>query len=121
MCAPQYIVVTGDAPDESINKFLEDYLPDGWRVEWNIRGTDRIALVSDRGRETVTADRGRETVTADKCLAYDAVHGLFRIERLKLLIDLLLDENLAHFSPMKGLHQFRACLDLSKLKTREKL
>ena len=32
MCAPRYIVVTGDAPEESINKFLEDYLPDGWGV-----------------------------------------------------------------------------------------
>ena len=107
MCAPRYIVVTGDAPEASLNAFLEDFLPDGWRVEWNIRGTGRIALVGDRGWETITAD---------KCLAYDAVHGLFRIERLKLLIDLLLDKNLAHFSPMKGLHEFRTMLDLSKEK-----
>lgn len=107
MCAPRYIIVEGGAPEESINRFLEDCLPDGWRVEWNIRGTGRIALISDRGWETVTAD---------KCLAYDAVHGLFRIERLKLLINLLLDKSLAHFSPMKGLHEFRTMLDLSKEK-----
>ena len=107
MCAPRYIVVCGDAPEASLNAFLEDYLPDGWRVERNIRGTGRIALVSDRGLETITAD---------KCLAYDAVHGLFRIERLKLLIDLLLDKSLAHFSPMKGSHEFRMMLDLSKEK-----
>ena len=107
MCAPRYIVVCGDAPEASLNAFLEDYLPDGWRVEWNVRGTGRIALVSNRGWETVTAD---------KCLAYDAVHGLFRIERLKLLIGLLLDKNLAHFSPREGLHEFRTMLDLSKEK-----
>ena len=107
MCAPRYIVVCGDAPEASLNAFLEDYLPDGWRVEWNIRGTGRIALVGDRGWETITAD---------KCHAYDAVHCLFRIERLKLLIDLLLDKSLAHFSPMKGLHEFRTMLDLSKEK-----
>ena len=112
MCAPRYIVVCGDAPETSLNAFLEDYLPDGWKVEWNIRGTGRIALVSDKGWETITAD---------KCLVYDTVHGLFRVERLKLLIDLLLDENMEHFSPMRGLHQFRQSLDLSKLKSREKL
>lgn len=46
---------------------------------------------------------------------------MFRVERLNLLVDLLLDETLAHFSPMKGLHQFRMALDLSKLESREKL
>lgn len=68
MCAPRYIVVTGDAPEESINKFLEDYLPDGWGVSWGVRGTKRLALHSADGE-----------------------------------------------------HQFRQSLDLSKLKSREKL
>ena len=112
MCAPRYIVICGDAPEASLNAFLEDYLPDGWKVEWNVRGTGRIALVSDKGWETITAD---------KCLVYDADRDMFGVARLKLLIDLLLDENMAHFSPMRGLHQFRAVLDLSKLKSREKL
>ena len=44
MCAPQYIIVEGGAPEESINKFLEDYLPDGWRVSWGVRGSGRLAL-----------------------------------------------------------------------------
>lgn len=105
MCAPRYIVVTGDAPEESINKFLEDYLPDGWGV----RGTKRLALHS--------ADGEHYLIGAADCIAYDAVYDMFRVERLNLL----LDENLTHFSPMKGLHQFRQSLDLSRLKSREKL
>lgn len=28
MCAPRYVVVTGDAPEESINKFLREYCVD---------------------------------------------------------------------------------------------
>lgn len=113
MCAPRYIVVTGDAPEESINKFLEDYLPDGWGVSWSVRGTKRLALHSAGGEHYLIGE-------AD-CIAYDAVYNMFRVERLNLLVDLLLDENLARFSPMKGLHQFRMALDLSKLKSREKL
>ena len=113
MCTPRYIVVRGDAPDESINKFLEDYLPDGWGVSWGVRGTKCLALHS--------ADGERYLVGECDCIAYDAVYDMFRVESLNLLVDLLLDDNLAHFSPVKGLHQFRACLDLSKLKSREKL
>lgn len=113
MCAPRYIVVTGDAPEESVNKFLEDYLPDGWGVSWSVRGTKRLALHS--------ADGEHYLVGGCDCIAYDVVYDMFKVERLKLLIDLLLDENMAHFSPMKGLHQFRMALDLSKLESREKL
>lgn len=109
MCAPRYVVVTGDAPEESINKFLEDYLPDGWGVSWGVRGTKRLALHSADGEHHLVGGRD--------CIAYDVVYDMFRVERL----DLLLDENMAHFSPMKGLHQFRQSLDLSKLKSREKL
>lgn len=113
MCAPRYIVVTGDAPEESINKFLEDYLPDGWGVSWSVRGTKRLALHSANGEHYLIGE-------AD-CIAYDVVYDMFRVESLNLLVDLLLDDNMAHFSPMKGLHQFRQSLDLSKLKSREKL
>lgn len=113
MCAPRYIVVTGDAPEESINKFLEDYLPNGWGVSWGVRGTKRLALHS--------ADEIVLVIGEADCIAYDTVRDMFGVERLNLLVDLLLDENLAHFSPMKGLHQFRMALDLSELKSREKL
>ena len=71
MCAPRYVVVTGDAPEESINKFLEDYLPDGWGSRGAFGGP-----------------------SVSPCTARTA---------------------------MKGLHQFRQSLDLSKLKSREKL
>lgn len=113
MCAPRYIVVCGDAPEESINKFLEDYLPNGWGVSWGVRGTKRLALHS--------VDKEHYLIGECDCIAYDATRDMFSVERLNLLVDLLLDETLAHFSPMKGLHQFRMCLDLSKLKSREKL
>jgi len=113
MFAPRYIVVTGDAPDESINKFLEDYLPDGWGVSWSVRGTKRLALHSANGEHYL--------IGAADCIAYDADRDMLGVTSLNLLVDLLLNENLAHFSPMKGLHQFRMALDLSRLKSREKL
>lgn len=113
MCAPRYIVVTGDAPEESINKFLEDYLPDGWGVSWGVRGTKRLALHSADGEHYLIGEAN--------CIAYDAVHDMFGVERLKFLIDLLFDPGLVHVSPTEGLHQFRMALDLSKLKSREKL
>ena len=113
MCAPRYIVVSGDAPEESINKFLEDYLPDGWGVSWGVRGTKRLVLHSANGEHHLVGECD--------CIAYDADRDMFGVTGLNLPVDLLLDENLAHFSPMRGLHQFRQCLDLSKLKSREKL
>lgn len=110
MCEPRYVVVSGDAPEESINKFLEDYLPDGWGVSWGVRGTKRLALHSAGGEHYLIGE-------AD-CIAYDADRDMFGVARLNLLVDLLLDENLVHFSPMRGLHQFRQSLDLSKPKSR---
>lgn len=110
MCAPRYIVVTGDAPEESINKFLEDYLPDGWGVSWGVRGTKRLALHS--------ADGEHYLIGAADCIAYDAENGLFGVERLKFLIDLLLDPNLANISPSEGLYRFRECIELNGAKYR---
>lgn len=110
MRASRYIVVTGDAPEESINKFLEDYLPDGWGVSWGVRGTKRLALHSAGGEHHL--------IGAANCIVYDAEKGLFGVERLKFLIDLVLNPNLVHVSPMEGLHQFRTCLELNGVKYR---
>lgn len=110
MCAPRYIVVSGDAPEESINKFLEDYLPDGWGVSWSVRGTKRLALHSANGEHYLIGECD--------CIAYDADRDMFGVTRLNLLVDLLLNPNLVHLSPMEGLHQFRGCIELNGSKYR---
>lgn len=110
MRAPRYIVVTGDAPEESINKFLEDYLPDGWGVSWSVRGTKRLALHSANGEHHLIGEAN--------CIVYDVVYDMFGVERLKFLIDLLFDPGLVHVSPMEGLHQFRQCLEPNGVKYR---
>ena len=113
MCAPRYIVVSGDAPRDSppVRQVVLEELVDG--LLGGVRGTKRLELHS--------ADGEHYLIGECDCIVSDAVYNMFRVERLNLLVDLLLDENLAHFSPMKGLRQFRMALDLSRLKSREKL
>jgi len=110
MCAPRYIVVSGDAPEESINKFLEDYLPDGWGVSWSVRGTEHLALHSANGEHHLIGECD--------CIAYDADRDMLGVTGLNLLVDLLLDPGLVHVSPMEGLHQFRTCIELNGVKYR---
>lgn len=110
MCAPRYIVVEGGAPEESLNKFLEDYLPDGWSVSWNVRGKGRLAMTDGK--------REYWMVGGDHCIIYDRKKDAFTVTGLDQLVKFLLDRGLVHFSPMEGLHHFRECIDLSKAKVR---
>lgn len=110
MCAPRYIVVEGGAPEESMNKFLEDYLPDGWRVSWDVRGTGRIALTDGRFDYWI--------VRSDHCIVYDRKRGSFNVTGLKQLVTFLLEPGLVHVSPMEGLHHFRECIELNGVKYR---
>ena len=110
MCAPRYIIVEGGAPEESINKFLEDYLPDGWKVSWNPRGSGRIVLTDGRLDYWV--------IGSDHCIVYDRSKDVFNLTGLDLLVKFLIDPGLVHVSPMEGLHHFRECIELNGVKYR---